>query len=401
MGFWVLMWYLKPQVNQPTLKIKFATLMLSYWEQKNFLAYDLIVVGAGFTGLSAAIHYKKNHKKANVLVLDRGVFPSGASTKNAGFACFGSLTEILDDFWSMTPEEVTSLVEKRYSGLCQIRKQFGDKALRYQHRNGYELLGEEQMEALEQLPDINKLLKKIFKKEVFSLVKEPGKFGFSEQIKAVVKNRFEGELDPGAYLNALWAKASVLGVRILTGVSVVEVDHEVGRVLAEKRDKKEIFEFSAGKVAICTNAFSQKLWPASPLDPGRGLILLSKPIEGGIPWKGAFHLDKGYVYFREEEGRLLIGGARNKDFEGEKTTEFGVNPQIKEQLLRLTQEVIFPGKTLDWEMEWTGIMAFGQKKTPVIQKIGKKSAVAVRLGGMGVAIGWQVGKELSELLSEM
>jgi glycine/D-amino acid oxidase-like deaminating enzyme len=107
------------------------------------------------------------------------------------------------------------------------------------------------------------------------------------------------------------------------------------------------------------------------------------------------------VYFREEEGRLLIGGARNKDFEGEKTTEFGVNPQIKEQLLRLTREVIFPGQTLDWEMEWTGIMAFGPKKSPVIQKIGKKSAVAVRLGGMGVAIGWQVGKELSELLSEM
>jgi glycine/D-amino acid oxidase-like deaminating enzyme len=401
MGFWVLMRYLKPQVNEPTLKNKLAPLMLSYWEQKNFLAYDLIVVGAGFTGLSAAIHYKKSHKKANVLVLDRGVFPSGASTKNAGFACFGSLTEILDDFWSMTPEEVTSLVEKRYSGLCQIRKQFGDKTLRYQHRNGYELLGEEQIEALEQLPDINKLLKKIFKKEVFSVVKEPGKFGFSEQVKAVVKNRFEGELDPGAYLNALWAKASSLGVRILTGVSVVEVDHEEGRVLAEKRDKKEIFEFTAGKVAICTNAFTQKLWPASPLDPGRGLILLSKPIEGGIPWKGAFHLDKGYVYFREEEGRLLIGGARNKDFEGEKTTEFGVNPQIKEQLLRLTREVIFPGKALDWEMEWAGIMAFGPKKSPVIQKIGKKSAVAVRLGGMGVAIGWQVGKELGELLSEM
>ena len=375
--------------------------MLSYWEQKNFLSYDLIVIGAGFTGLSAAIHYKKQNKKANVLVLDRGVFPSGASTKNAGFACFGSLTEILDDFWSMTPEEVVQLVEKRYSGLTQIRKQFGDKALRYQHRNGYELLGEEQLEALEQLTDINQLLKKNFKKEAFSLVKNPGKFGFSEQIKAVVKNRFEGELDPGAYLNALWSKASMLGVRILTGVSVVEVDHEEGRVLAEKKDKKEVFEFVGGKVAICTNAFTQKLWPASPLEPGRGLILLSKPLEGGIPWKGAFHLDKGYVYFREEEGRLLIGGARNKDFNGEKTTEFGVNPQIKEQLIRLAQEVIFPGQTLEWEMEWTGIMAFGPKKTPIIQQIGKKTVVGVRLGGMGVAIGWQVGKEVSELLSDL
>jgi glycine/D-amino acid oxidase-like deaminating enzyme len=401
MGFWVKIRFLVSQVNQPSLKSKSALSMLSFWEQKNFLNYDLIVVGAGFTGLSAAINFKKKHKKAKVLVIDRGVFPSGASTKNAGFACFGSLTEILDDFWSMTPDEVLQLVEKRYTGLTQIRKQFGDQALRYQHRNGYEILGEEQLDALDQLPDINHLLKKIFKKEVFSVVKDPSKFGFSDTVQAVVKNRFEGELDPGAYLNALWEKASGLGVRILSGVSVVEVNHEEGRVLAEKKDKKEIFEFVGERVAICTNAFTQKLWPASPLEPGRGLILLSKPIAGGIPWKGGFHLDRGYVYFREVEGRLLLGGARNKDFEKEKTTEFEVNPVIKEHLNRLAQEVIFPGRPVEWEMEWTGIMAFGAKKSPIIQQIGKKTAVAVRLGGMGVAIGWQVGKELSELLSDL
>mgnify|MGYP006187417863 FL=1 len=67
----------------------------------------------------------------------------------------------------------------------------------------------------------------------------------------------------------------------------------------------------------------------------------------------------------------------------------------------LAKEVIFPGKELEWDMEWTGIMAFGPKKSPLIQTIGKRTAVAVRLGGMGVAIGWQVGKELSRLLSKM
>jgi glycine/D-amino acid oxidase-like deaminating enzyme len=67
----------------------------------------------------------------------------------------------------------------------------------------------------------------------------------------------------------------------------------------------------------------------------------------------------------------------------------------------LAQDVIFPGRPVEWEMEWTGIMAFGTKKSPIIQQIGKKTAVAVRLGGMGVAIGWQVGKELSELLSDL
>ena len=52
-------------------------------------------------------------------------------------------------------------------------------------------------------------------------------------------------------------------------------------------------------------------------------------------------------------------------------------------------------------LELAEVMAFGAKKSPIIQQIGKKTAVAVRLGGMGVAIGWQVGKEVSELLSDL
>lgn len=375
--------------------------MFSYWEQKNFLSFDLIVIGSGFTGLSTAINFKKKNPKARVLVLEKGVFPTGASTKNAGFACFGSLTEILDDFWKMTPEEVVSLVEKRYKGLQQIRKNFGDAALRYKHNHGFELLEEKNVAAADQLGEVNRLLKRLFKKEVFSIVKKPEKFGFSDRVKMIVENRFEGELDPGAYLGALWGKASELGVKILTGVSVVEVEKEEGVVIAENSAKNSVFEFKGEKVAICTNAFTKKLWHESEMEPGRGLVLLSKPLAEKIPWKGSFHMDKGYVYFREIDGRLLLGGARNKDFEKEKTLEFGTNPKIKSHLQNLASEVILLGRELEWEMEWTGIMAFGPKKSPLIQPIGKKAAVAVRLGGMGVAIGWQVGKELSRLLSKM
>ncbi len=375
--------------------------MLSYWERKNFFSYDLIVVGSGFTGLSTAVNYKKKHPKSRVLVLEKGVFPTGASTKNAGFACFGSLTEILDDFWKMTPEEVTTLVEMRYRGLCQIRQKFGDEALRYQGSHGFEILEEKNIKAIDQMAEVNRMLKKVFSKNVFSVVKKPEKFGFSPRVKMVVENHFEGELDPGAYLAALWEEASRLGVKILTGIAVVEVQKDEGIVLAESSNKEGLFEFVGGKVAVCTNAFTKKLWPESEMEPGRGLILLSKPIKGQIPWKGSFHLDRGYVYFRQIDGRLLLGGARNKDFEKEKTLEFETNPKIKSHLDSLAREVIFPGREIEWEMEWTGIMAFGPKKSPLIQPIGKKVAVAVRLGGMGVAIGWQVGEELSRLLSKM
>ena len=80
--------------------------MLSYWEQKNYLDYDLVVVGAGIVGLSTAIRYKEKFPQRSVLVMERGVFPTGASIRNAGFACFGSVTEILDDLKYMTPEQV-------------------------------------------------------------------------------------------------------------------------------------------------------------------------------------------------------------------------------------------------------------------------------------------------------
>lgn len=375
--------------------------MFSYWEKKHFFHYDLIVVGSGFVGLSTAIHYKSKHPKANVLVVERGVFPTGASTKNAGFACFGSLTEILDDFWHMTQDDLLALVERRYIGIKGIRKQFGEKNLGYSHTNGYELLEENQLEALDQMAGVNKLLKTVFKEDVFSLVKNPDKMGFSGQVKAIVKNKYEGELDPGSYMTSLWELAQQEGVRILTGVSVCEVRKDEGIILAEDGSGEINLEFKAKKIAICTNAFTKKLWPDSDIQPGRGLILLSKPLDFEIPWKGAFHMDKGYVYFRQIDGRLLLGGARNMDFEGEKSTDFEVNPKIKSHLEKLASEVIFPGKTLMWDTEWTGIMAFGKIKSPLIQQVGTKTVAAVRLGGMGVAIGWQVGKELSVLLSKM
>ncbi|AMQ57713.1 NAD(P)/FAD-dependent oxidoreductase [Algoriphagus sanaruensis] len=375
--------------------------MFSYWEQKNFFNYDLIVVGAGFTGFSTAIHFKEKFPKAGVLILERGLFPTGASTKNAGFACFGSLTEILDDLWHMTQSEVLALVEKRYRGLTQIRKVFGDKSLRYVPSGGFELIQKDQLEALDQLEHMNALLSSIFEKKVFSLVKQPEMLGFSEGVKAIVKNRFEGELDPGAYLLSLWQKASQLGIQLLTGSEVLEVEPNEGKVLVTTGFQKTLSELKAGKIAICTNAFTQKIWPKAELEPGRGLVLVSEQLGMEFPWKGTFHYDKGYVYFREVDGRLLLGGGRNQDFSTEKTTEFEVNPKIRAYLTQIADEIIFPFRKVVWEKEWTGIMAFGKKKVPILEPIGSKTAVGVRLGGMGVAIGWEVGKDLSSILSEL
>lgn len=60
--------------------------MISFWEKRSLVDYNYLVIGGGIVGLSTAISIKEKVPKSSVLVVERGILPSGASTKNAGFA---------------------------------------------------------------------------------------------------------------------------------------------------------------------------------------------------------------------------------------------------------------------------------------------------------------------------
>src|SRR5690606_16510690 len=116
---------------------------LSYWELKSYLTnVDFTVIGSGIVGLNCALQLKQRFPKSNILILEGGIFPQGASTKNAGFACFGSLSEIVDDLNNHSEEEVFNLVKKRFDGLLLLRQTLSDKALEYQQLGGYELFSD-------------------------------------------------------------------------------------------------------------------------------------------------------------------------------------------------------------------------------------------------------------------
>ena len=91
---------------------------VSYWELKTWLKnVDFTIVGSGIVGLSTALHLKKKMPNSKIVILEKGLFPHGASTKNAGFACFGSLGELLDDLQNTTIDEIVGLIRYRKKGL--------------------------------------------------------------------------------------------------------------------------------------------------------------------------------------------------------------------------------------------------------------------------------------------
>ncbi|MDW3195335.1 MAG: FAD-dependent oxidoreductase [Cytophagales bacterium] len=367
--------------------------MISFWEQRSFFNYDFIIVGAGITGLSTAATIKERDPSSSVLVLERGLLPTGASTKNAGFACFGSLTELLADIDVMGEEAMMALVEKRINGLRKTEARLGKELIDLQIKGGYELIN-----AIDDLEDkmvhVNHLLSDSFENPVFQRIDHQlSNFGFSG-FDGLILNQYEGQLDTGKLIRNLWEYCNQIDVKILTGAEVIAVNEEEGGV----RVNTAKASFQCKRAGICTNAFTRKFMDVD-LQPGRGMVMAIEP-RNPLPFEGIFHYDEGYYYFRDFYGKLIFGGGRNLDKKAEETTEFGINPAIESRLHDDLRDRILPGQDYEVIQQWSGIMAFGDTKTPIVKKMSDRIAIGVRLGGMGVAIGSMVGEELAELLIE-
>lgn len=367
--------------------------MHSLWEKQSFLTPDILVIGAGITGLSAAATMKEQSPNLKVTVLERGVLPSGASTKNAGFACFGSVSELINDVRTLGEKGMIKLVEKRWDGLQKTCQRLGRQMIDIQIKSGYELIFEDSGVET-QIEQINGLLEPFFQSDVFKLSDTKIKdFGFGKTLH-LVENHLEGQLDTGKLIASLWKYCAEIGVQVHTGCEVLNFNEEEDGVVVSCGE----VSFKADKVAVCTNAFTKSLL-SNELDlaPGRGIVMSIQPKQD-LRFEGTFHYEEGYYYFRDYYGKLLFGGGRNLALEEETTTEFGVNTQIKDKLITDLETIILPGQGYEIEMEWSGIMAFGQNKAPIVEKLSDRIALGVRLGGMGVAIGSLVGEEVAEIL---
>jgi len=368
----------------------------SYWENNSYFnAIDLLVVGSGIVGLNTAINYKKKNPKHKVLILERGVLPNGASTKNAGFACFGSPSELLDDLLSNTEDEVFSLVEKRWKGLKELRNLIGDTNLDYQNNFGLELFTSNDTDLYnnckDQLDYLNSSLASIIGPEIYSPVNN--NFGFNH-IKGIIKNQYEGQIDTGKMMISLTLLAQELGIIIINNTIVESITDNDNNVEITTNCTPPLFP---KKVVVATNGFAKELLNLE-VEPARAQVIITKPIEN-LPFKGTFHYDKGYYYFRNIHNRVLFGGGRNLDFEAENTNSLDNTPLIINKLKDILKEVILPETTYEIDYTWAGIMGVGNTKQNIVKPISDNIVCAVRMGGMGVAIGSLIGKEAAELLN--
>jgi glycine/D-amino acid oxidase-like deaminating enzyme len=368
---------------------------LSFWERSTYTdGIDFTIIGAGIVGMSTALHLRKAHPKAKIVILERGYLPTGASTKNAGFTCFGSPTELSDDLSKMDENTVWETVSMRLEGLRELFSLVDPAKIQYEACGSWDIIREDE-EALK--PDFLAYLNE----KLFDITGEKMVYGEDSTkmtesgfrgVKTSYFNRLEGAIHTGKLIEELHRSCTIEGIHFLFGVevlsfesqdSVVEIHSSMGILQTEK-------------LFVCTNAFAKEY--LSDIQPARAQVLVTKPILN-LAVNGTFHMESGYYYFRNVGNRILFGGGRNLDFSGETSTEFETTQLIQEKLNQQLKELILPSTAFEIDYSWSGIMAVGSEKKPIIQKTNKNIAFGVRMGGMGVAIGASVGKQLSKIFS--
>lgn len=380
--------------------------MISFWEREMLQRpADLLVVGAGIVGLHTALFYKRTNPSKTVLVLERSNLPYGASTRNAGFACFGSPSELIAELNDVTETELCDMVERRWKGLLRLRQEHGDRAMLFENYGGYELFDASvdgrYRKSIASLDHFNDVLYKITgEQNVYSVAdNQLSRFGFGG-VEHLIYNKLEGQIDSGALMQLLWQKCVQEGIMIHSSVQVESLESIGGMVHVQTNGwhGNAALLLKAERVAVCTNAFASRLLGELDIMPARAQVLITNPIEH-LNWKGTFHYDEGYYYFRNVGNRILFGGARNKAFDEEQSDEIILTDTVQSILDEFLARVIRPQNDFTIDMRWSGIMAMGKENLlPKIEHLGNRIFVAARCNGMGVALGIQSASDLNDLL---
>jgi len=329
---------------------------------------------------------KETNPQCDVLVIERAPIPRGASTRNAGFACFGGPTELLADIDAYGVESTLATVKERYSGIRALEVNYAGRNIGWQKNGGYEVIDEEPKAALvrERLPELNAMLAEVTGvQETWTYTANP----FSNT-KDCLRNGFEAQLHPGKLVALLLGDCHRAGIRFLFGCEVDKVGGAAGAIIIEGAGWGSIV---AKQALVTVNAFARKLLPVDfpeNIRPVRNQILLSKPLSG-FKLRGCYHYHEGYVYFRNVGAdRLLIGGARHLAGASSETDTFGPNGVPEAYLLEKLNQWL-PGQRWaneDFPVRWSGIIAQGDGKSPVLRYSSDGILIAGRLAGMGVAL---------------
>jgi len=356
------------------------------------LRADLVIVGAGFTGLWAALEAKERDPGREVVVLEGGRVGWGASGRNGGFVA-ASLTHGLENGIHRFPDEIAELERQgleNFDGLVAAMERYGISA--DLELGPVVLLARRPHEAawFEEAASVHR--------------------GFGYEAEALGEDETQAVLRSPVYLAALrvggkghalvhparlaWGlreAALGLGVRIFERSPVVALEREGAAVRVRTREGS----VRAERAILATNGFPPLLrrlraWVVPVYDH----VLMTEPLSAeqraAIGWAGREGLSDAsnrFHYFRlSADDRILWGGYdATYHFGGRTSRRFELDDAVHTRLARHFFETFPQLEGIRFTHRWGGIIDTCSRYSVFFgTALGGRLAYAVGYTGLGV-----------------
>jgi len=357
------------------------------------ISVDVLIVGAGYTGLSTAVHLAE--RAASVCVVDAHEPGWGASGRNGGQVnpslkhdpddlariYGGERAENLIETVSASADLVFDLIS-RYAIDCSpvragwLQMGYTDKAVASMHSRARQWEGSG---VRVQLLDRAMMTERV---------------GTSAFAGGWLDGR-AGSIQPLSYARGLTRVAQALGVKVHGRSPVTRLERNGKKWTATTSSGATI---SASQVVLATNGYTDGLWPglARTVLAANSFIVATRPLGP----EGASILANGetastsqrlLLYFRKDsEGRLLMGGRGHFP-----------DPRSSKDFRHLERAVslLFPHlSALHYEHRWAGRVAITRDFMPHLHQPAPGVTMALGYNGRGIALATTLGRQVAEMV---
>lgn len=368
--------------------------------QEGGVAADLVVIGAGFTGLSAALHAAQ--RGARVIVLEAAEIGWGASGRNNGLV-IPAMTRADPDLLTQTfgtekGERLIQLIGGSADHLFGLVRQYRIDCEAVQqgwiqpaHRPSRMTLAAQRCEQWRRRGFDVALLDRDAASAITG-----SSFWFGGW-----QSRAGGHINPLAFTRGLAAAAIAAGASIHTRSPAAALQRRGSRWVVRVQGREASID--AEKVIVATHAYSGRhapaVWPVLPraLLPMRSYQMATQPLPPEIratilPFNHAMSDTHGDLHFGhlDAQGRLVTGGALVVPYGFERRLRARIGARLVRMFPQLQQ--------IDCRFDylWHGVFAATPDGVPRFHQLDDGLYTWLGCNGRGVALATAVGPQLAE-----
>ncbi len=328
---------------------------------------DVVIVGAGVTGCSAALHLARAGKR--VRVCDGRRVAEGASGRNGGFALRGLAAPFDVMASSVGEQHASAMMAWTERALDTVEALAGDSF----RRVGSLRIAVDDEERDE------------LRAEYDALVSAGFAAGWVERFEPPLEGRYtaalrhvpDGVLQPARFVRRLAGLAAAEGVEFREQTRIASID-----------------DLAGAAVIVCTDGYPSGL--LGPLEgliiPTRGQVIATEPIPERL-FEVPHYGRHGFDYWHQaEDGRLVAGGFRDVSFDTEFTADEELTEPVQGALHAFVNGLL--GRELRVDYAWAGIFGMVMDFLPVVGRVPGVENVWVAGGysGHGNVLGFACGE---------